>query len=278
MQRFAGPPQAQVEVDAWLAPLREWAASPETEESLRPGIVDAPPLPLCAKQKRTLLQGLVNPRNSDRSMLARAIYNGAWHARDKGRTRRYLLDRSAKRRWAPSAGEEWRILAETGDWPTAWLITRLLLDGMPGTATHRPSHLHGPTRCWGCNAHGRPKWRWLSPAESSPSPEAEGVAWCSECCNMDGPNEDAGQGLPPEILSNLPGPPPPRTGAYRVCPLCQQGEAGAEHLVIFCPAVRIAWRTLCPRYAHWWVGWLHPVNHPAEHRRHALRFCHAVAF
>ena len=61
-------------------------------------------------------------------------------------------------------------------------------------------------------------------------------------------------------------------------PQCKQGEAGAEHLAIFCPAVRVTWRILCPTYINWWPGWLLPSEHPIAQRQQALRFCHAVAF
>ena len=42
---------------------------------------------------------------------------------------------------------------------------------------------------------------------------------------------------PPVDLAELP-------GAFAVCPLCQRGEAGAEHLLTWCPATHSAWDRL----------------------------------
>ena len=167
---------------------------------------------------------------------------------------------------------------QADSWATAWLITRLLLDGIPGTAGRRPTHLRGATRCWGCGAFGMPQWRWLSPADATQGSEQDGVAWCSTCCQRYDPCGEAPESPDTRALGDLPGPPAPETGSYRVCPLCGQGEAGSEHLAMFCPATRVAWQTWSPMYANWWLGWLHPTAHSAEHRRRALRFNHAIAF
>ena len=35
----------------------------------------------------------------------------------------------------------------------------------------------------------------------------------------------------------------PRMGLFQQCPLCGCGEAGAEHLMVFCPAVALAWES-----------------------------------
>ena len=162
------------------------------------------------------------------------------------------MKRSRQRRWSPSEGEEWVHLTQSTSWASAWLTCRFLLDGLPGTASHRLVHLRGVTQCWASRQACQPKWRWLSPADSSQGRSTTGVAWCADCCQNYSPCGTPEQQPHEDGLETWPGPPFPRRGSYTLCPLFGQGEAGSEHAAIFCPAIRAAWRTLCPDYPNWW--------------------------
>ena len=174
----------------------------------------------------------------------------------------YLLRKSRARRLAMSEGEEWVGLRQAGKWSTAWLTTRLFLEGFPGIANRRPSHLRGLVSCWGCVAFGNPRWRWLSPSEGTDEVTTNGVAWCNVCCQISLPATVLGRVESGDEQTNnmeiLPGPPVPNQGPYTSCPFCGSGEAGTEHLVVFCQAAHRAWRALCPTFSHWWMGWLTP--------------------
>ena len=279
---FCGPPNATHEPWRWQDKLLEWARIQEEPNPLSPGLLGMDMPRTVAKAKRIIRGGFAHPDLANKAQLVRAIYIGVWHVKDKGECRKYLLRRSRARRWAPSEGEEWVEIARCQRWAKAWLITRLLLDGLPGTAGRRPNHLRGPTKCWGCGALATPRWRWLSPAEGAADTEAlsnTGVAWCNECCQCSLPARPPGtdgcrnfQSLP----NCLPGAPVPLNGAYAPCPLCGQGEAGSEHIVIFRRAVAKAWDELWPSGGHWWPGWIKDTT--PEHAQLALDFAHSVAF
>ena len=76
----------------------------------------------------------------------------------------------------------------------------------------------------------------------------------------------------------MPGPPFPTAGAYTKCPLCNRGEAGAEHLTAFCPAAHDAWNRLGAPTQRWWLGWQEQGELASPTSRLALRFNHALAF
>ena len=282
--QFAGPPDALREPLDWTLQLQEWARVVEEPCPLNCGLHGMSTLPSVLRARRTVRGGLIHPLAVSKQQLVRAIYIGVWWILDQGATKKYLLKRSRSRRWAPSEGQEWVQLSKCERWSQAWLITRLLLDGLPGTASRRPSHLRGPVRCWNCGIIALPQWRWLSPSENPGNPSQEGrngVAWCTRCCQVSLPALVPGSPPGPggyTALNRLGGPPAPQQGAYTTCPLCGLGEAGSEHLVIFCPAVAEAWRILCPSSGHWWLGWHNaPVVTPSC-GNYRLPFAHAVAF
>ena len=281
---FVGPPNALWETLEWLQQLRVWVRADEEDVSLRPGILGLPSPLSVRKARRTLRGGLAHPQLADQTQLARAIYVGIWHILDKGKSRNYLHRRSRSRRWAPSEGEEWVVLSQAEKWSSAWLISRLLLDGLPGTARRRPNYLRGRVHCWGCGTLATPRWKWLSPSdnpENSTLGPSNGVAWCSNCCSSfllaELPEPLDSTAGPATSADRLPGPPVPPTGAYTPCPLCGVGEAGSEHLVIFCKATQQAWNALETPLPHWWLGWT-PPNATQDQVKRALQFSHAIAF
>ena len=122
----------------WRDKLLEWARIREEPSPLSAGLPGMEAPPVIARAKRTLLGGLTHPNVVNKAQLVRSIYVGVWCVKDRGECRRYLLRRSRARRWAPSEGEEWVALRHCPRWARAWLSTRLLLDGLPGTAGRRP--------------------------------------------------------------------------------------------------------------------------------------------
>ena len=280
--KFAGPPTARIEALDRLHELEDWARADEADLGgpLRPGLLGDLQIHTRNKVRRVVRRMLEGGRTADRKVVARMTYLGLWNARyDKG-TREYLLRRSRQRRWAPSDGEEWVILGKCEDWAKAWLITRLLLGGLPGTSSNRPLHLHGDTRCWGCGQVRKPQWRWLSPAEVEGSGDDPGVAWCARCCNGKAKGGLPGDSAPDgeEGWQCLPGPGVPERGSYSPCPLCGKGEAGSEHLAIFCKVVERAWQVLDPQGTQWWPAWVNPNSGDKAQWLRALRFSRGVAF
>ena len=280
--KFAGPPRARNEVLDRLHELERWA---RTEESDLRGSLD--PCPLQHQQircrnraRQMIIRMLGGDQNACKRSAARMIYLGLWNVGYERSTREYLLRRSRGRRWAPSEGEEWSALGRCENWASGWLITRLLLGGVPGTSLQRPLHLHGDARCWGCGDFARPRWRWLSPAESQEGGSDSGVAWCGRCCNGRTKGALPGDAAPEEAeeWQCLPGPRVPERGSYTACPLCGKGEAGSEHLVIFCKVVERAWQILNPHGGPWWLGWVNPRSSDCAQVHRALRFCKGLAF
>ena len=159
-----------------------------------------------------------------------------------------------------------------------WLLTRFFLDGLPGTAGHRPNHLRGPMRCWGCGARCVPKWKWLSPADAEEGGNQAGVAWCAECCPPTLPATNIALAPTEDKEMAMPGARVPTSGIYTRCPLCNMGEAGAEHLVIFCPVAHEAWTRLGTPRLHWWLGWGDHREQASQTTRLALQYNYVLAF
>ena len=181
-----------------------------------------------------------------------SIYRGMWAATFGGRLTAWLRERSGRRRWLPTDGTEWHTLVRRPDFASAFHILRLPAGGLRGAARGRSAAV----RCahpWWCTACGSPsaRWAWLTPA-----PGHDGCAWCAACLGDD-VLRDGGA----HLTAHLVGTPPPwpgtqaacgslalpaGPGAFPACPLCGLGEAGGEHLLIWCPAVAAAWAAIRP--------------------------------
>ena len=195
-----------------------------------------------------------------------AAYLAFWHLQDAGHTLQYLTGRSQLRRWLPTSGHEWGTLAAAESWASAWLVTRLLLNGLPrGQVRGGTGHA---LRCWGCGANDAFRWRWIRGSHDHAP-----VGWCATC------SASRTHGRPPDIEgpgAALPGPPCPERGGSAACPLCGLGEAGAEHLTVFCPAVANAWHNLRQPIGKWHIANL--IGRERDDPALALRFMRGVAF
>ena len=216
--------------------------------------------------------------------ISRAVYTAMWSKRRRARTMRYLLQRSQSRRWRPSEGQEWTFLSHSPNWTVAWVIARIYCNGIPGTAKRRLRQAGLQDRCWGCGEMGVLKWKWLSRCDT-PGAEQAAVGWCGQCTegatrgqlSLEGTEEaqcTTSEGAWGPLGSlRLPGAEVPRGGAFQRCPLCGNGEAGSEHLAIFCVAVSNAWNVLGMTGSDWWLG-----EPNQEDKELKIAFNHAVAW
>ena len=224
---------------------------------------------------RTIQQCDHLPRPHRPATLGAALYTAHWHLLDNGSTLAYLRNRSLSRRWAPSDGQEWNLLSSATNWSQAWLAAQFLLGGLP---THRqePTGRGRNAPCWGCGARLPHKWVWL--AATTQDEDAPNVGWCSLCVG-----DRTVAILPGDPTSNtpaLPGPPPPNSGARSACQFCRRGQMGCEHLALFCPVTREAWRLVGNPNVPWWLPSLAAAgNAPLEREdtSRAVAFMHAVA-
>ena len=182
--------------------------------------------------------------------VGRALYVAAWARDHLAAFWAWLAGKSRTRRWASGTGREWLVLQAATNYTAGHHILRVLADGLPGSARWRSSaarHL-APRRCFGCGAPAR--YAWTTPAEGQ-----DGRAWCEGCF---GPSAQGDAwaclpsvGLPEPLLRTALALRASRgcpahddtwpASPYDKCPLCSGGEAGAEHLLSWCPAVALAW-------------------------------------
>ena len=182
--------------------------------------------------------------------LGRALYAAAWYCLHLGHFAVWLHRKSTDRRWAPGSGNEWRILRAAGSYTAAHHCLRLLTDGLPGPARWRSGATRrvAPRTCVVCGSAAAHAW-------ATPTEDDDGLAWCGVCF---GPwaAGNAWAALPPALLPaglhasaadlasarrGLVGHGGWPVSRYGQCPLCSLGEAGAEHLLLWCPAVALAW-------------------------------------
>ena len=211
------------EAESWQAPLRAAAADPAA----------------FAAAARTL-----SPK---------AIYLALWAQLYRRPVLQWCRHHSGRRRWLPTGGEEWGKLASARDPTAAFHILRLLGGGLRGAAKRRPWQDRLEDSCHGCGLPGV-AIRWTTRTRLH-----LGLGWCSACLAPGGLSPDlwmaaisdeeagnpstaarrAGLAIPGTALDL-----PTLPGAFAPCPLCLRGEAGAEHLLTWCPATHHAWDLL----------------------------------
>ena len=175
-------------------------------------------------------------------------------------------------------------MAGFSQWAEAWVTARVYSNGLPSSARLRPRTEQEQVLYWGCRAAEPIRWKWMSGCHS-PAGLQPTLGWCLACTQgrrkghvslNGGDDSDPNSPLPANDRSdtvNLPGPRVPRQGLYTICPLCGCGEAGAEHISIFCRAVSDAWAILGPAETDWWLDT--PIEMNSELQ---LAFNHTVAW
>ena len=190
--------------------------------------------------------------------LGAMLYEAVWRAYFGLRSVTWFARRSLTRRWLPSDGCEWlRLQGIT--FSAAFHVLRLLahgLLGLPGARTRRERQLL-PWSCQQC--HG-PEIAWVSYTPTNGHP---GAALCWGCAVQPVPPPgSAAWRLALPVTFGM-----SRTGRYPACPLCGWGEAGGEHLFLFCASVQQAWHDLTARSDTPVLALLQPVAPP---------YCHSV--
>ena len=244
-----GPtPLAAALQQPWLAAVR-WARRPtptwippRQQQTLR----KAADLILQAE-----LSHFWEPRTTLPRALLQALYTALWTATHGQQAYSWFTMRSAARKWAPGLSAEWTLLSAAGSFTAAVHVLRLLTGALPGGARwrSRDTRTRCPKLCVQCGAAARHVW-------TTPSDADAGLSWCSTCFGH-WARGDAWALLPRSWLPNalhesadalcatrssLNADWPCST--YAPCPLCGHGEAGAEHLLCWCPAVALAWQYL----------------------------------
>ena len=237
--------------DCWGAAVA-WAGAPRAALAL-PG-----PLAML-RRERAAITAAADAAADVRALrlpvpLARALYRGLWADRWERKAEAWLLRRSAGRRWLSTGGDEWRWLPAAGTYGPAFHVLRALCGGLRGPAGARSVVVRDgrPWCCSVCAASGA-RWAWRTPGPTVP-----GLAFCADCL---GGRARPGSGYlvalrllgcssgqaglagvaHPEVLGGAWSWIPSEYGA---CPLCGLGEGRAEHLLLWCPAIALAWRLL----------------------------------
>ena len=161
--------------------------------------------------------------------------------------------RSSERRWAPGTGEEWALVQASATVTDAGRVLRLLCNGVSSRARWRTAGQRAARRCVVCGDAGV-TLAWSSPAGPEADEPGPGLGWCRGCagqwnagnCWAALPELD----LPCELwdrareITRCRGPLTEfvaQLSQFGACPLCGTGEAGSEHLWMWCPAVALAW-------------------------------------
>lgn len=141
---------------------------------------------------------LAAPRSDGRRPARRTIYEAAWRRRFGTTAAEWLARRAATRRWRPMPSGNWRLLGA----------------GSPNRS--RSERAARPRLCACCGA------------------PAAGLAWCVPC----GPPAGAARwDIAQRGWRDTTGGEAARPSPYGICLLCGTGEARAEHLLRWCPAV-----------------------------------------
>ena len=243
-----GPTPAAARQQTCWAAIQRWAATVPAPDPGQPAHrrMTGPRAAQIIRRHSQHLPGQ-GPRDPQ---LSRALYSAEWNRTHGRRALNWFQHRSQQREWAPGHNDEWALITAAPSYTAAYHVLRFLVNGLPSDTRWRHNHRY-PHLCCNCNLPAN--HRWLTNTPTHP-----GHAWCNHCFAQwaDGaawaalPDDFIPQTLRGEaeaIRANrppLPGPPHPRRGTYRVCPLCGQGEASNHHLWTWCVTVALAWRNL----------------------------------
>ena len=256
-------------------------------------IVDIQPTPAhCRKTQRARVHKLCNEGSPTEGKaltdVSVDIYLARWRNEHKAEATRWMRNHATNRRWWPTEGQEFSIIADARCFNTAYHCLRLLAGGISGTQGFRDNDTRTayPKRCIACNTD-RIAYTW-----HTPSPGQAGLAWCRACAPtavhrgnawalLTGVPTDCG-GTPVTQIAiagertehDQPDEWVRAVSIYGLCPLC---ELSSEHLVVWCPAVALAWDSI--------FGHLPLLHHPGlgepimkVFRSRVAAFLHQVSF
>ena len=267
---LAGPEAGAGPANDGLARAIQWATATRSDGH-SPGETRA------ERKAADLLYASITDRNDfgHGRGLGKALYTCIWTDTRKDSARDYLRQRSQERRWLPTNGHEWDALQHASAWSDAWVVARLYLNGLPGNARTRSRANLPPQRCHSCRTEGAFRWKWMSGNARGPEHQ-DAIGWCGACVSdriygcLPGEEPDEVAGASSDML---PGMRVPDRGLFKACPLCNTGEAGAEHIHIFCQPVRRAWQALRPDASDWRL-----TSGPDDAMDLKVRFNHAVGW
>ena len=216
--------------------------------------------------------------------LGRALYVAAWSQQHGHTLDTWFAAASARRRWAQGDGSEWDILAATADFTAAYHVVRVMANGLPGHARWRTAADRFPHQCTVCRCQADAVWHTASAT-------TPGTAWCHGCLGGWGagvakwpllPDDQLPQPLQDQAAIYRHRCPPPAIqvpldpSPYGCCPLCGLGEASAEHIWMWCPAVALAWLLVRPDDAPTLLP--DAILQPGSHKKLLALFLHQTSY
>ena len=267
---------AHVSGDPWgPSPTRveqaeQWHLAVRHADQFRVAGLDLPEVPDRVRRAGDSLLQVANnlfrdPHGPVRRTIGRSLYTVQWHRLHHRRYLAWIATRSRKRRWAVGDSEEWGALSEAPNATDAARTLRLLCNALPGRARWRCGTQRRPHTCSSCGTR-QVHLVWRSPSPPEARPGDDGLAWCLSCMPGDMSTESWAYlpdcMLPPPLLQASQRPHSSQLlsrldlgpSTFGSCPLCGYGEAGAEHIWQWCPAVVLAWRRCGSG-----LGWRHAL-------------------
>ncbi len=286
--RYCGPPGCGTGADATLSAAATWAnaygAPPECslDDTIGKAVRG-----LLAWRRARLFEPTARPPRT----LGSILYVVLWARTHLTQHQDWFTHRCQLRRWAPGVGHEACLLRSCRSYTAAHHILRFLVNALPGGQRWRPSCEHRPRVCHECGAPAATSW--LAPQCCGNEPPSHGGFSLCGPCSRGWSQSDQWALLPDSLLPQClrgradriresrgtpPAPPADLRCRWGCCPLCGLGEAGAEHLMGWCPAVAAAWYQLRPQGRSFTDTLLHPMRDAAfaSHFTHQVVFLHSA--
>ena len=174
------------------------------------------------------------------------LYQACWLSKWQRRGQAWLQERAARRVWWPTDGREWLALRGRS-LNQAYHLLRLYSGGIRPRGHVPIRQLFAPAAtCFACGL-GPAAHRWRR--QDALGPETRICSACLGACVA----EDTLWQLHPlhtaRGATEAPVLPPAPVDDTQACPLCGHGAGDSEHLLRWCPAVRLAWQQLAPEGA-----------------------------
>ena len=125
-------------------------------------------------------------------------------------------------------------MKEANSYTGAMHVAKVLAGGLRGAAAARSAEIrtHAPHSCATVGCGRQPSY-----VLRTTGPNQQGLAWCATCVPID-PLEGDGHKYSHHDDNAK------QASTYGACPLCDCGEAGGEHLILWCPVVAQVWKLI----------------------------------